>query len=189
LTAGANAQSFVHQHSIGVGLERIGLDGPDDIGNRYLLRYARHFRNDRLVLVSNLGYVNALNRRYLQGAGDYYVTGKPRERFTADVTLAFDFIKHPRHAFRLGAGPSLWYRRDEPLGAVNYTVSSGGEVTNVRAQWQPLIKELNYGFNVLVEYEYALTDRVLASASLKFVDLERAGPSSIYGLGLGYRLR
>jgi hypothetical protein len=99
------------------------------------VRNARHSHNDRIVLVNNLGYVNASNRRYLPGAGDNYVTGKPRERFTADVTLAFDFVRHPRHGFRVGAGPSLWYRQDEVIKRASYTLNlATGEVTNVRAE-------------------------------------------------------
>lgn len=182
------AQNPIYRHSLGVGFERVGLDGPDMTGSRYLVRYARHFHNDRILLISSFGYVNALNKRYLPGASDYYVIGKPRERLTADVTLAFDFIKHQRHAFRVGAGPSLWYRKDELLESLRWTQNSNGTVSNVRAEWQPVLKQLNYGFNVLVEYEYALTNQLLVSGKLKFADIERAGPSSIYGVGLGYRL-
>lgn len=176
-----------HRHSLGIGFERVGLDGPDDIGNRYLLGYARHLLKDRVVVGANLGYMSVLNERFIDG--DVYVYGKRRKRVTSDITVAFDFIRHPRHAFRIGAGPSLWYRRDEPLGRVHYRISSGGQVTLVQVEWQPVVKEYNYGFNVLVEYEYALTERLLASAKLKFASLESAGQSSIYGVGLGYRLR
>jgi hypothetical protein len=190
LVANAHAQTPdypVYRQSVGVGFERVGLDGPDDIGNRYVLGYARHLLKDRVSIGATMGYMSVLNERFIDG--DVYVYGKRRKRVTADLTASFDFVRNPRHAFRIGAGPSLWYRRDEPLGGVNYTISSGGKVTLTRVEWQPLVKEYNYGFNVLVEYEYALTERLLASVKLKFASLERAGPSSIYGVGLGYRLR
>lgn len=38
LSAGAHAQtpeSPTYKHSVGIGFERVGLDAPDDIGNRY----------------------------------------------------------------------------------------------------------------------------------------------------------
>ncbi|HEX8504021.1 MAG TPA: hypothetical protein VF630_01535 [Hymenobacter sp.] len=177
----------VYRHSVGIGFERVGLDAPDMTGNRYLLGYARHLLKDRVVLGANLGYMSVLNERFIDG--DVYVYGKPRKRVTSDLTVSFDFIRHLRHAFRIGAGPSLWYRRDEPLGGVYYTISSGGKVTLAQVEWQPVVKEYNYGFNVLIEYEYAFTERLLASAKLKFASLERAGQSSIYGVGVGYRLR
>jgi len=191
LAAGAHAQTPappVYRHSVGVGFERVGLDMPDAIGNRGLLNYSRHFRNDRLVVGANLGYVNAQNRRYLPGTNDFYVYGKRRKRVTSDLTAAFDFIRHPRHAFRIGAGPSLWYRNDEPLRSLGYTLNlTTGEVTNVRTEWGSPIKEVNFGYNVLVEYEYALTQQVLVSGKLKFFDSRKAGQSTIYGFGLGYR--
>ncbi len=188
LAFGAQAQNSIYRNSLGIGFERVGLDGPDATGNRYLLRYARHFRNDRLVLIGDFGYVNAPNSRYLPLTNNVYVRGKRRERLTTDATFAFDFISHSRHALRLGAGPSLWYRQDELMGPSRYTVLSDGSVTNVQINWVS-VKEFNYGFNVLVEYEHAFTERLLASAKLKFASLERAGQSSIYGVGLGYRLR
>lgn len=191
LLATSNAQAQAptsYKHSVGVGFERVGLDGPDDIGNRYLVRYARHLRNDRVAVMVNLGYMSVLNSVNLPGT-NYYVEGKRRQRVTTDVTAAFDFIKHPRHAFRVGAGPSLWYREDEGFGGGKYTVNLlTGEVTNVQVKWQPVVKEINFGYNVLVEYEYALTDQLLVSGKLKFFDSRKAGQSTIYGVGLGYRL-
>lgn len=183
------AQTPAYRHSLGVGFERVGLDAPDAIGNRSLLNYSRHFRNDRLIVGANLGYLNVLNKRFLPNTNDYYVYGKRRERISADVTLAFDFLKHPRHALRLGAGPSLWYRQDQLIDDARYTVNlTTGEVTNVQVKWRQE-KEFNFGFNVLIEYEYALTDQLLISGKVKFVDLNKAGQSSIYGAGIGYRLQ
>ncbi|SFQ79088.1 hypothetical protein SAMN04515668_4399 [Hymenobacter arizonensis] len=186
---GAHAQTPTHRHSFGVGFERVGLDAPDAIGNRCLLNYSRHFRHDRLVVGANLGYLSVSNKRYLANTNHYYVYGKRRERVSADVTLAFDLLKQARHALRLGAGPSLWYRQDELLDGGRYTVNvASGEVTDVQLKWRQE-KALNYGFNVLVEYEYALTDQLLVSGKVKFADLNKAGQSAIYGVGIGYRLQ
>ncbi len=189
LAFGVQAQLPTYRHTVSVGFERVGLDGPDAIGNRYLVRYARHLRNDRIALMANLGYMSVLNRVDLPGAANYYVEGKRRQRVTTDLTAAFDFIRHPRHAFRLGAGPSLWYRQEELSNGIHYTLLSDGSVTNVRADWRPE-KGFDFGFNVLIEYEYALTDHLLLSGKVKFVDLgDGGGQSSIYGGGIGYRLR
>jgi len=188
MVAAAHAQGMGYRHSIGIGFERVGLDAPDAIGNRYLLRYAYHLPNDRIVLAANLGYVNALNRRYLPLTKDVYVTGKRRERLTMDLTGSFDFIKHSRHALRLGAGPSLWRRQDELMGPSRYTVLPDGSATNLQINWFTE-REINYGFNVLMEYEYAITEKVVVSGNVKFVDLGKAGQSSIYGGGVGYRLQ
>ncbi len=180
------AQAQTYRNSVGIGGERVGLDAPDGIGNRYLVRYTRHLRQDRLALQGALGYVSVLNRRYL--ANDYFIEGRRRERFTADVTLAFDFLKSPRQALRLGVGPSAWYRREDLLQSARYTLSSTGEVTNVRADWRSE-QEVNWGYNLLLEYEYALTSQVVVSGNVKLVSVNApgAGFNSIYGLGAGYR--
>lgn len=180
------AQAQTYRNSVGIGGERVGLDAPDGIGNRYLARYTRHLRQDRLALQGALGYVSVLNRRYL--ANDYFIEGRRRERFTADVTLAFDFLKSPRQALRLGVGPSAWYRREDLLQSARYTLSSTGEVTNVRADWRSE-QEVNWGYNLLLEYEYALTSQVVVSGNVKLVSVNAPGASfnSIYGLGAGYR--
>jgi hypothetical protein len=187
-TFSVQAQSPVYRHSLNIGLERLGLDAPDGLGTRYLLQYARHLCNDRIVLQGSLGYASASNRRFL--VNDYYVDGKPRQRFSSDLTVAFDFIKHPRHAFRLGGGPSLWYRDEVLFQSAQYTVNiTTGAVSNVQVKWQPPVKEWNPGFNLLLEYEYALTSRLVASGKIKLVslDVEGAGLYSIYGVGVGYR--
>ena len=138
-------------------------------------------------LIGLLGYLCALNKRFI--AHDYYVYGKRRERISADVTLAFDFLKQVRHALRLGAGPSVWYRQDQLLDETRYTiVLTTDEVSNVQVNWRQG-REVNFGFNVLVEHEYALTDQLLLSGKVKFVDLNKAGQSAIYGAGIGYRLQ
>lgn len=184
-TLGA-AQAQTYRHSVGIGVERVGLDAPDNIGNRYLARYTRHLRQDRLVLQGAVGYVSVVNRRYL--ANNYFIDGRRRERFTADVTLAFDFLKSPRQALRLGIGPSAWYRREDLMVSARYTLSSTGEVTNIRANWRSE-QQLNWGYNLLLEYEYALTRQVVVSGNVKLVSVDApgAGFNSIYGLGAGYR--
>jgi hypothetical protein len=189
LALGAQAQGQLapYRYAFGVGLERVGMDAPDAVGNRYLLRYARYLHHDRLVVAANVGYMGVRNRVYLPGAADYYVEGKRRQRVTTDLTVAFDFMRHPRHALRLGAGPSLWYRQEELANSIYYALRADGSVTDVRAAWRAE-KAFALGINALLEYEYALTDQFLVSGQVKFVDLGKGGQSAIYGGGLGYRL-
>lgn len=163
----------------------MGLDAPDVLGTRYLVGYTRHWRNDRLILHNTIGYGSAPNQRHI--GNNIYVNGQRRQRITGDVTLAFDFIGNPRHALRVGAGPSLWYRKDQKLRYSNFTMSPDGTVSTVETQWNTA-EEVNYGFNVLVEYEVALTHQWLLRGNIKFASLKNAGPSTLYGGGIGYRL-
>lgn len=186
VVASAHAQA-PPRYSVGVGLEKMGFDGPDGLGIRYLLGIGRHWKQDRVVVTANLGYGWADNRRYL-GVNNWYLDGKRRERLTLDVTAAFDLLKHPRHAFRVGVGPSMWYRREEQLEYARFTIDSQGKLLIRSVRWYP-VDEVNYGFNVLVEYEFALTDRLLLRINTKFANLHPAGQSTLYGGGIAYRLR
>lgn len=185
VTTLSTAQAQTYHHSVGIGVERVGLDAPDGIGNRYLAQYTRHLRQDRLTLQGALGYASVLNRRHL--GNDDYIYGR-RQRFTADVTLAFDFLKSPRQALRLGVGPSAWYRREDVLQSLRYSFGPTGELINVQADWQQE-RKLELGYNLLLEYEYALTSHVVVSGNMKLIDVNEPGGgiSAIYGLGAGYR--
>jgi len=183
----ASAQTKTEQYrsSLTVGVEYLALDAPDDLGWRYTARYSRHLANDRLALSATTGYGRTRNERTLTGT--QYITGRPRERLTLDATLAFDFIRHPRHALRLGGGPSLWYRDEDRLLGALYTLRGDGTITNVRPTWQRQTA-WDAGYNLLAEYEFAVTERWLASGNFKFAQI-RGFQNSLLGLGVGYRLR
>ena len=186
LSINVYAQLPAYKHSVGLGIEHVGLDAPDGVGARYLGRYALHLFKDRLTVEAGLGYMSALNRHYF--VDDIFIDGKRRKRVTGDLTFAFDFLRTPRHAFRIGVGPSLWYRKDKLVGRTVFSIRSDGTVINPRVLSWYQVEQINYGFNVLIEYEYAFTQHFTLAPRVSFVSLERAGQSSIYGLNLGYRL-
>jgi len=187
LAVSARAQQVPFRYSVGAGVERMGLDAPDGSGLRCLVGVARHWAHDRVLLLANAGYGWADNRRYL-GVNDWYVEGRTRQRFTLDVTAAFDLLKHPRHALRVGAGPCLWYRREERFEGARFTIDSQGQLLLRDVSWSP-VAELTYGLNVLTEYELALTPKLLLRVNAKFFDLKKGGQNSLIGGGLAYRLR
>jgi hypothetical protein len=185
LITNAHAQTPL-RYSVGIGIERMGLDAPDGLGTRLLLGVGRHLMRDRLLVLASTGYGWADYQAYL-GVNDFYLTGKTRQRFTFDATAAFDLIRHPRHALRVGAGPSLWYRREELLDGARFTITSQNQIIIRETYWRP-VSEFNYGFNALVEYELALTSRLLFRVNTKFVSLKQAGQNTLYGGGVAYRL-
>jgi len=180
----AKAQVAPYKNTVGVGIDYMSLDGPDDLGFRYVARYARHIANDRIVLEGSLGYLSVKNRRLI--VNNVYDEGRPRERLTADFTVSFDFLRSNRHALRLGAGPSIWYRKDDLLQSAQFTVQQNGaitDVTTVRNQ----INETNFGYHIRGEYEYALAPRTTLAGRIGIANLNRAGFSSIAGLTVGHR--
>jgi hypothetical protein len=174
-----------YKNAIRLGVEQVGLDAPDGVGKRFLVRYTRFFCNERLALGTSLGYMSALNRRYLPGAADYYVDGARRQRRTLDVDLAFDVLGSKRHAFRIGGGPSVWYRKDALENYIKYTYHSDGTVSNIDVSWRT-VKGTSLGFNVALEYEYAIKQRFTVAPRMSFASFRNGGQSTILGLHAGY---
>lgn len=180
----ANAQVSPYKNTVGIGVDYMSLDGPDDLGLRYVAQYARHIANDRIVLAGSLGYISVKNRRLI--INNVYDEGRPRERLTADFTVSFDFLRSNRHALRLGAGPSIWYRKDDFLQSAQFTVQQNGTITDVTTV-RNRIDETNFGYHIRGEYEYAFAPRTTLAGSVGMANLNRAGFSSIAGLTLGHR--
>ncbi|MPR34426.1 hypothetical protein [Salmonirosea aquatica] len=183
------AQVATYKNSVRAGIDYMSLDAPDDLGYRARLGYARHIGNDRLVFGVNLGYLKVRNWEHIANiytANNYSIEGRPRERVTADVTVSFDFLKNQRHALRIGAGPSVWYRKDDRLRSAQYIVFENGTLTDVKTQWERF-DELNVGYNLLAEYEYLITPEISIAGRFGVANLRRSGISSVFGLEVGYR--
>ena len=78
------AQVIDNKNSIRIGVDYMSLEAPDDLGFRYLARYARHLANDRIIIEGSLGYLSTKNRRL--ALNGFYFEGRPRQRITADLT-------------------------------------------------------------------------------------------------------
>jgi len=180
----ANAQGLHNRNSLRIGADYLSLDAPDDLGYRYMARYGRHVGRDRLVLEGSLGYFSTPNRHLL--AQQVYLTGLPRKRITADLTIAFDLLPSSHHALRLGGGPSIWYRSDDALRSASYVVHQDGSVTDISVVRRK-INEVNPGYHLMGEYEYALMDNVTLGARIGIASFTKAGISSMAGINIGYR--
>lgn len=180
----AHAQVTHYRNSLRIGADYMSLDAPDDLGYRYMARYGRHFGKDRLVLEGSLGYLSTPNRHLL--AQQVYLTGLPRKRITADLTIAFDLLGSSHHALRLGGGPSLWYRSDDALRSASYIVHQDGSLTDISVV-RSKINEVNLGYHLIGEYEYALDNNVTLGARVGIASFTKAGMSSLAGINIGYR--
>lgn len=180
----STAQVINYRNSIRVGVDYMSLDGPDDLGFRYVARYARHLANDRIILEGSIGYLSIENRQSI--FNNFYFTGRPRQRVTTDLTVMYDFLGHPRHALRLGGGPSIWYRKDDDLREARSVTNQNGQITGVTTRSEK-VEEANFGYNLAAEYEYLLVSRTTLGGRIGIANLNRAGISSIVGINVGYR--
>ena len=180
----ATAQLVDYKNSIRVGIDYMSLDAPDDLGFRYVARYARHLANDRIVIEGSFGYLNIENRRLV--FNNFYFIGRPRQRVTADITVSFDLLRHARHALRLGGGPSVWYRKDDGLREARSIVDQNGQITGVTILNEK-IDETNFGYHLAAEYEYIVGSRTTLAGRIGMANLAGAGINSIVGINIGYR--
>ena len=180
----SNAQTVGYRNSIRIGVDYMSLDAPDDLGLRYLARYARYLGDDRIVVEGSVGYLRIQNRRL--ALNNFYFEGRPRQRVTADLTVSFDFLKSTHHALRLGGGPSVWYRRDDVLREARSDFGQNGQPEGITVVSEKL-DETNIGYHLAAEYEYVIGARTTLAARFGLANLNRAGISSIAGLNLGYQ--
>lgn len=178
-----NAQAPVGRNSIRLGVDLTTLDGPDDIGPRYVGRLARHFRNDRILVAAELGYmrVTSINQPF----NDVIPDPNRRERFTGDVSLFVDVMHHPRHALRLGVGLSAWYRRDDIYrGGAALFSPNGLQAVAINRQEH---HTLNTGGHVATEYEWLFDPRWSADVRLRLANFNDTGMSFMLGTGISRR--
>lgn len=177
------AQTPYGQNSIRLGVDLTTLDAPDAVSTRYVGRLARHLKNDRIVVAAEAGYLYVSTSTFPFNGVD---PGPNRlERFTADATVFYDLLRHPRHAFRLGVGVSGWYRRDNTFrGATLLTSASGGNGIAIdRLQSHGL----NTGGHFATEYEWLFHPHWGIDIRLRVADLKGAGISSMLGGGISHR--
>ncbi|GAB3010955.1 hypothetical protein [Spirosoma pulveris] len=182
-SAQLNAQALIGRNSVRLGVDLTKLDGPDDLGPRYVGRLAHHFRNDRVLVSAELGYmrITSINQPF----NDVVPEPNRRERFTADVTLLADLMRHPRHALRLGVGFSAWYRRDDIYrGGAALFSPNGLQAVAINRQTS---QTLNTGAHVATEYEWLFDPRWSADVRLRLANLNDTGMSFMLGTGISHR--
>jgi hypothetical protein len=104
-----------------------------------------------------------------------------------DATASFYLIQHPRHAFRLGGGPSAWFRKDEVAMGTRPVYSTGGRLISVEIV-RDRTEEVNAGYNLAAEYEYTFGSRTTLGVWANRVDINKVGVSTGAGFNIGYRV-
>lgn len=179
LARSLQAQSQIGRNSFRLGVDMTSLDAPDAVGPRYVGRLARHFRQDRLIVTAEAGYMRVTTTNQPFNGVD--PGSNRRERLTAEITALADALPTPNHALRLGAGLSAWYRRDNIYQGAT-TVGRDNVAIDRRSR-----RELNTGWHVAAEYEWLFLPNWGVDIRLRVTDLGTAGISSALGSGITHR--
>ncbi len=179
LAGSLRAQAQMGRNSVRLGVDLTSLDAPDAVGPRYVGRFARHFRQDRLLFTAEAGYMRlATTNQPFNGVdpGD-----NRRTRLTADVTVLADLLPSASHALRLGGGLSAWYRRDDIYrGATRVGLDN---VAIDRRSW----RGVNTGWHLAAEYEWLFASDWGVDGRFRVASLGAAGISSMLGMGISHR--
>lgn len=183
LSGPLRAQPPIGRNSVRLGVDLTSLDAPDAVGPRYVGRLARHFANDRIVVAVEAGYMCTVSpNRAFNG----FDPGPNRqERFTTDATALFDLLRHPRHALRVGAGLSAWYRRDDTYRGARALFTPNG-LQGAAIDWRQDHGVITGG-HVATEYEWLFDTRWSVDVRLRVANFRDAGISSMLGAGIGCR--
>lgn len=182
--AASFGQSSPKRNLVRLGLDYMTLDAPDGADLRPNVRLARSFGRDRFLLAATAGYLRASNRTFV--ADNVISNGRPRERFTTDLTLLFDFLKSRDYALRLGIGPAVWVRRDEPFVSASFTRDPiTNQVTSLAVQ-RTRVTALDVGVQPTAEFEARITNTMSVGARFAFANFKQAGVSSIAGVGISF---
>lgn len=179
LAGSLRAQSQIGRNSVRLGVDLTSLDAPDAVGPRYVGRLARHFRQDRLLITAEAGYMRLAMANQPFNGIDPGVNR--RTRLTADVTVLADLLPNPNHALRLGGGLSTWYRQDDIyMGATR--VGLDNVAIDRRSR-----REVNTGWHLAAEYEWVFVPNWGIDARFRVANLSAAGISSMLGMGISHR--
>ncbi|GAB3270850.1 hypothetical protein GCM10027347_41790 [Larkinella harenae] len=162
LLGSSYAQSPVYNNALRVSVEATNKYENKVQMQRHILRYSvgyhRKLSNSRWLVDGSLSYLQNHIREKASGFDASYI-GTRSQRISADVAALYNILKSPRHTLQLGAGPSLWYQRNELETDVTIRLNGGQEVDKITVE-RTKKPEVVLGFNLQLAYEYAITPQV-----------------------------
>ena len=164
------AQAVVFRNSVKIAVEAVRVPGDDRLTPTltYSVGYTRQLAASRWMLEGGLGYINYYKREEFSPF-NYYFNGGRSQRVFANFNLKFNLLTSNRHAFRLGAGPSIWYQRNGLVKNLSGEATPDFQnVTNVSFT-RGYSHTTNPGLNLLGEYEVAITPEFSLGARAGFV--------------------
>jgi hypothetical protein len=166
---------------IGLGLNYVSLDLPDDLVYRPVFVFEKEFRN-RFFVAAQFGGI------YHEGEDNTFQIAELRRRFTTDITVKVAILRYKNNYLKIGGGPSLWYRNDNLVNSVRFEASPPDFIPKPIGFDMMTKKDWNLGYNLTGELEVLIIKRVSLAAHFSVADLGKAGFSSVLGLNCYYKL-
>lgn len=188
ISAVANAQFSNLKNSISLDANAVTLGNVTETGSGYGFTYARHLAKDRISVEGRLGYITAKGKDL--SANGFSSYARRSERFTADLTVAYNFFKSPRHSLRLGVGPSVWLRKDDVAKGMIFVKETIESPKIERVDFlREDIQEVNFGGHLVGEYEFSVTQSLILGVrgDLAQFNRNKTALNRMAGFKVGYR--
>jgi hypothetical protein len=170
----------ISQNRIGLGIDYLSLDLPDDMVFSPNINYQRQF-NKRLFISTKMGYVNYSGK-------DSFSQSIPenRKRIMLDIRPSFAVLKYKSNYFKIGAGPSFWYRDDDLVKQIRFSLDSPNQIIEYK---KTRTKEVNVGLSLYSEIDIAIIKKISIVGSFGFSTFKKAGSNSILGITTLYNFK
>ncbi|QHV97218.1 hypothetical protein [Spirosoma endbachense] len=179
--------------SIAVEANHVGSSEPGQSTTfKYSLIRTQEVKSSRWNYEVSLGYIDHyLRENFLPF--DYFYKGTRSQRMAGDLSFLFNLVKTEKHAFQVGAGPSIWYQRNGIISDLT-GISNGQQIEKVTFT-RTYQGEFNAGINLKTNYYYSITPKLIAGirvgVSTNFltpdVRTSLLGTLSSAGISIGYR--
>jgi len=190
------AQNPVFNRSLRAAVEVVDVSDDDYrrfAGMKYSIIHTRPvFTGGRWSLESGLGYISYYTIQQYSPY-PYFFKGNSSQRISTDFALLFNVLQSRRLAFRVGAGPSIWYQRNGRVSDLSGSVN-GSQVESVTFN-RMHSNDFNVGINLRSDLEYKVSPRIIVGARAGVIgSLTRQegqgsllGTLTTLGLSIGYR--
>ncbi|MFD2937138.1 hypothetical protein [Spirosoma flavum] len=162
---------------------------------KYSLIYARNLADSRWLVEGGVSYTNRYVREQFTPFQSFF-SGDRSQLVAADLTFMYNLLRSNRHAFRIGAGLSLWYTRDGVVENLMGTTTVGGQQLADISFTRNYSHTYNLALALRSSYEYSLTSRVVVGVRAStggnmlpsnLLTSNLVGTLSTVGLSAGYR--
>ena len=181
----STAQSHSYKNSVQLHVEALYVKAdqrPQSPVPKYSLIYTKRLAESRWSTETGVSYTNRYVREQFTPY-QFFFPGDRSQLVTLDLTAMYNLLRSDRHAFRLGAGPSLWYTRSGLVANLSGTTIAGGQQPTDVSFTRNYSHDFNLAFTLRSSYEYSLTSRMVLGvrASIGGNVLNGNGNSTLVG--------
>jgi hypothetical protein len=182
ISAESKSQNYT-KSKLGVGLNYITLDLPDDITFFPKINYQHQFHR-RLFGTIELGYLHYNGRE-----NTFNILPEVRQRITLDLSGKIAIAKYKNNYLKIEGGSSIWYRNDKLINQIKFIAEPPDYVPQITSYKENNLSDWNVGYHLGGELDISLGMRFSMVGHVRIIQFKRVGTSSLLGIAVYYKLK